>query len=720
MNEIYRSRMLWSLLSSLLMMFFLAGCPGGENLPADAGTDDGVDAGPDGADSGEEIKPVDGYGPASSWVGWLPMDTSKLTPMDEPCPSPEGSVAGWKYGRLFSSAQLVEQMGGLDSNGNLNADGMRLVSLIKSMGSPDELLAPVMGDGVFCLYEWTGKIIDQAFSDSLKKTIPLDDLDTDPVALVPLDDGFEDLKKGINSDFWAASKEGLGAVDLSGVSSDTRSDVVVAVLDSSVTDFGRNDGLPGSGQLLHGRQVGLLIRALACPRNDFLYPTGSCRVKISDFLVLDREPDGMGGSRLNRQQGGFFGTPAGLARMIWWSVIYSSFLYRDARTVINMSVGWETGPDTARNSLPVQAVKTALSHARCKGALLIAAAGNSSGGSGRSHGPMGPALFEDYDWEGCPLVSASEPMIYSVGGVDATSNPLANSRAGAQPSLAAYSYQVTIDEQYLNPGKLSDVSITHPALTGSSMAAAAGSAFAAVAWSYRPGLDATSVMQNIYESGLDIGKVPDYCMGSFCQTSKIHRISLCLMLEKLNLIEPKQCPPLPSSNPGWSDDQQASADSMANTVVVGTLDYSLVSQCGQDVGVYYDPQSGIASDPCPDISTPNYIVGPQLVPQPRKPVCPTCTFIGTTLYLGDVVDGKNHSLLGGGVSVFENFGLKLAGDGIQVYFDLQHIPMSGQLMKLQNLPLPAAFVPSTAQIVARMKGYTGSEFSLDQQIPLVP
>ncbi len=319
--------------------------------------------------------------------------------------------------------------------------------------------------------------------------------------------------------------------------------VRVAVVDTSPRNG--DSGRARSGQSSHGLSVGRIIRAKTCASDGGA--RGACVGHIAHHLGLPRVED----SRPNYLQGGFFGLQSDPAVAIVAAV-------RDWRAaqgedegqnnlVINLSLGWDGefgGPlDPA---LPpedqlvggVLATYKAIEYAACSGALIVAAAGNDTGGLPVPTGPMYPAAWEQMpapDAGRCALYNLNppaggpgyQPLLHSVGGVDGADAPLSNSREAGQPRAVAPGFQA--GTMYLEPG-----SGLQPTkfITGSSAAAATFSGAAALVWGYRPNLSANQVAEVVYASGvtLDDGSgpmTPDYCQGASCAAWPVTRVSLC-------------------------------------------------------------------------------------------------------------------------------------------------------------------------------------------------
>ena len=168
---------------------------------------------------------------------------------------------------------------------------------------------------------------------------------------------------------------------------------------------------------------------------------------------------------------------------------------------MNLSLGWDPalgGLETPDSDIPAPAlaVRTALEHAVCEGALVIAAAGNRSGGPTEETGPLLPAAWEERAGptrarcealgvttrdQNFPLPGqlAYRPLVFAAGGVRADDSPLFNSREGSEPRLVAFGDHVKVPAPGAQEGPL-----WTGLLTGTSVSAAVVSASVAAAWYY--------------------------------------------------------------------------------------------------------------------------------------------------------------------------------------------------------------------------------------------
>src|SRR6185295_8822360 len=138
------------------------------------------------------------------------------------------------------------------------------------------------------------------------------------------------------------------------------------------------------------------------------------------------------------------------------------------RIVMNLSVGWPAafgGSEAVIDDMPapVQAALAVLEFASCRGAIVVAAAGNRSWGPDGDTGPLYPAGWEVRPAPGLqacidrgaqprpadfpPATSTVyRPLLYAVGGVQANNRVLANSRPASEPRLTAFADHAVVDD----------------------------------------------------------------------------------------------------------------------------------------------------------------------------------------------------------------------------------------------------------------------------------
>jgi hypothetical protein len=265
----------------------------------------------------------------------------------------------------------------------------------------------------------------------------------------------------------------------------------------------------------HGAAMGLLIERLACPSGRH---GGACTADFTNHLALDTNGDG---TRV--LDGGVVGSFGQLATMIEEALDARSARAAGPRPlplVINLSVGAE--PMYARvagvERASVQALRAALDRAACADrVLVVAAAGNATGGPSPTSGPMIPAAWA------AETTSCGTPYVLAVGGVDPSDAPLRQGRPGGLPELVAPSQSVSVDR---NVG-LGSVRSPVPLMTGTSVGAAAASAAAAIVWAYDDRLSAQDVAARLYAYATPVPSLgpADFCDGAACRP--IRRLSIC-------------------------------------------------------------------------------------------------------------------------------------------------------------------------------------------------
>ncbi|HSP78869.1 MAG TPA: S8/S53 family peptidase, partial [Myxococcaceae bacterium] len=300
-------------------------------------------------------------------------------------------------------------------------------------------------------------------------------------------------------------------------------EVRVAVVDS--TPHGYDGGEAGQDRLGHGHAIGRIIRELGCPEG-----SPACVAQVANHLALPLVTPTV----WDTENGGYFGLQTHLARAIHSSVSewrsYNENLETGAspqpRLVVNLSLAWDGRYGGAYNVLgdlpaPVRAVHAAITHAVCRGALVVAAAGNDPGGPDPVIGPMFPAGWEtkaaptpsdceDLEGKGYrdeelypsfppPGWSGYRPLVYAVGGVRGDDRPLASTRPGGRPRTAAPGAHAVAEDANGN-------AVPTDVLTGTSASTAVVSGIAATVWGYRPELSGPEVMGLIRRASVDLGQ----------------------------------------------------------------------------------------------------------------------------------------------------------------------------------------------------------------------
>jgi len=463
--------------------------------------------------------------------------------------------------------------------------------------------ATVPGLNTMCQYVWSSTFASTPTAADLAVLPPSLDADchvvsaeaspvgSSPAVLGPLHDAFV---------------KAAGAASLPKTYSGAMPPAVrVAVVDSSPTKI--DNGRAINGKYEHGFDVGRVVRELTCPSDDPTRPPciGQIASNLALPLTAPEKPD--------YANGGYFGSQGDLAKAIvqavdGWRARRARSLTEPARLVINLSLGWDRdrGYELSRRhsgySWAALSVYNALRHASCRGALVIAAAGNRSGGSTESSGAMFPAA-----WEGVRAPTAEEcksfegevtgdkalnvfpptgtyaPLLYAVGGVDAADRPLSLSRPTGTPRLVAHGAEVVT--QSASSGYSNNFS-------GTSMSAAVVTAAATAAWAYAPSLAPATLMSFVRKGAVDLSQnVPlnekvktkaDFCLaGQDCGT--VTRVTVASAVAAVcggvaGACQPGVVDPLQNTivkayggkRPSWSD-KWSNIDSKlsTNTMTVG-------------------------------------------------------------------------------------------------------------------------------------------------------
>lgn len=426
--------------------------------------------------------------------------------------------------------------------------------------------------------------------------------------------------------------------------------VRVAVVDSTPTKVDAL-GRAVKGTYDHGFAVGRVIRELTCPSDD---PTRAvCVGQVANALALPLlEVD-----KRDAVNGGYFGAQSDLAKAIvlavdgWTQRRALSPATEPNRLVINLSVGWDTDRGYERSlthaglSWGTQTVLNALKHASCKGALIIAAAGNRSGGPSESTGAMWPAQWESMaaptrlecrEFEGTGLETVATfppagtyaPLVYAVGGVDATDRPLVLSRPSGMPRLVADGAEVVTKSG----------SIYTDNLTGTSMSTAVVTAAAAAVWGYNPSLTPAEVMNIVRAGAIDLSEgapvgvktATDFCLkGQVCGPRT--RVTVAGAVAAYCSMYPSACesgavqkwknavkPAYGGQNPSWPGGWASIDSSLAAVNSASSCD---AQSCTSPAAKYYGK-----------------ITQPWVGPQPGKGGCDVCgitSFGGLFLILQD-------------------------------------------------------------------------------------
>jgi hypothetical protein len=309
----------------------------------------------------------------------------------------------------------------------------------------------------------------------------------------------------------------------------------------------------------------------------------------------------------------------------------------DGPLILNMSVGWEPyfggAFHTSINEAPprAQAVYAALERAACKGALIIAAAGNFPGppNLGEGGAATDPAYYSaailpaGWETENVPAsipgegacVDAGKPLLYAVGGVDGERRLLANSRPKALPRLVAIGDHAVVRD-YGSP------LATTATLTGTSVAATVVSAAAAAVWSRQSG-SKEDIVKILYTSGEPIPplwpatKLPTADFGC-CGRSLVRQVSVLAAVNAIpkTALSAWSCA---TCTPGFPDGPWGAKKVFPDV----PASVPLPARCRGETGVKAPP--GPPEESCPHWVYPTINATPWGGPQPGGNPCSHCT-----------------------------------------------------------------------------------------------
>lgn len=375
----------------------------------------------------------------------------------------------------------------------------------------------------YCVYDWAGAGEPPASPMGLPGGAAWLEPDCAAVGIAGTPSG--SITEIMGDHLARAYHRGVDRVQTLPVGPDT---TMLAIVDSSPTEWSM--GHAGEGRMEHGRSVAIAARTVACT-------TSLCAADLLSVLALPRTDFGT----VDPALGGYFGTQSELARGIF-KAIDEWDTFPHTRLVINLSVGWEkrfggpvgAGPHTLKPS--VRMVYDAIAYARCRGAIVVAAAGNKSNDAvvAVDTGLLYPAAWSQRTapsqtdcagitpaFAGDVRAAPTDGMLIPVAGLTWTDAPLHNARLGTRTRIEAPGANVATYDP--------EVSTIRPALTGSSMSAGAVSAAAATLWAYHPALAPHEIEALLYDHAVDLTTPADVCApGAPCGNSR--RLSVCQSL----------------------------------------------------------------------------------------------------------------------------------------------------------------------------------------------
>ena len=556
-------------------------------------------------------------------VSSLTFDKGTRAPMTEACPSDRF------IGRLPSPGACPAPLG---VPGLVPKTGHWQRSHLFDLGA-----GPPSHDlGRYCVYQWRPKQVgNPPVLESLPRDGPLppDWIEPDCNIVAAQCDSYADqLAPHLQSAF-------LTQVEPPGPVGGFSAPTPVWIVDSAVDALTPQ---PGTGRLEHGRAMGVIVRRLTCDN------AGGCTTVVPSSLSLRLRYGPFGALVRDDVDGGYFGSVGDLATSIYEATIKQMPGSID-RFVINLSLGWdptEYGPSGPPSTLSprYRAVYEALAFARCHGAVIIAAAGNASGGESPGVGPLYPAAWEAEPAptpSQCsqlgvpagppPAVTSYTPLLYAVSGVDGADLPLMSARAGGRARLAAPAAHATLED---SPGSGEYTGV----YSGTSVASAVTAAAVGAAWAYVPTMAGPDVMAMIRGVGVDQGVAADLCLGAGgCGNQR--RISVCRAVAAACAVSGSCDPVAPQCPLGSSprDARPAPLEPLACSVTATVQ--APIPQAPILVGApcdatYYPVPDATTVAPCPGRQLYSLTAEPWVQPQPRGAGCPTCGFFDGVLVLG--------------------------------------------------------------------------------------
>lgn len=370
----------------------------------------------------------------------------------------------------------------------------------------------------------------------------------------------------------------------------------IAVLDSAPT---APDGAIAQGAgSRHGDTLIHLIEDIVC---EPLSRGGRrCAAEVTSELALPWLNAGV-----STPDGGHSGTPMDLARAIYsatsrWELDRATRPNTTPpRLILNLSLGWEHtlsiadcfADPTAAVDLPAKVVQAALQYAAERGAIVVAAAGNDSGGPSPRTGMTCPGAYQGLGRGASPETS----LLTAVSGVDYGDQPLVSARSAGRTGLVGLAFDAVA---------WSGVEAPPPALVGSSVAAAVVSAISALVVARQPSWSPSQVTKAIYDGGVPLAAPADSCPLDFLSCAT-RRANVCGALLQAG-VSPLTCEAAPAK--GWSSPSLPSEIAALHSSVTPTMRAASFAPLAKD----------------PRFLLPSMQVEPWTFPMPISATCPTC------------------------------------------------------------------------------------------------
>lgn len=350
-----------------------------------------------------------------------------------------------------------------------------------------------------------------------------------------------------------------------------------------------------AGTSRHGDTLAHLIEDIVCVPGG---PAPVCAAEVTSVLALD----------------GGIGTLTQLARAIeravsTWEHDGKTTRSAPSRLLLNLSLGWEDAPGIADCSTsasdapapPARAVRGILQHAAARGALIVAAAGNDSGGTSPRTGLVCPGAYQAIPRNG----DASESLVVAASGVDYRDRPLETARPAGITGIAGVG---------LGGVAWRGTDPVPAPLTGSSVATAVVSAVSALVWAHRPTWTTREVTAAVHRGGVDAGEA-DECPRSL-PSCRSRRASVCGALIAAGASPAcSPAPPSAGSTPALPVETSALAAALASLPPVpGT--------------------SAPLPGTLPRHAAPTIQLQPWIAPMPVAETCPVCVVSASQLMIG--------------------------------------------------------------------------------------
>ena len=420
------------------------------------------------------------------------------------------------YAVTSSMAQVPAQLPKVPAKSPYLNGGVRWIGRAITCTAPDDWTAarlfrsprPPAGLADLCVYTWKfPRRTPTSIDISLLFTVSRAQQMTEDVPVVWGSANVSPAEQGFNTGLRTALRAQVGDASLLTTFPATPPVARVVVIDSAPTAL---HGQIHPGTSRHGDILAHLIEDIVC-RPDPAAPTGRrCAAEVTTELALAN-----GSGTLSELAGAIE-----QALLTWQTDRANAPSTTPARLILNLSLGWEHREGVADCSagapalmgLPAQAVRGSLQNAASQGALIIAAAGNDSGGSTPTDGLLCPGRYQAVPRD----ADSSQSLVVAVSGLDYADNPLETVRRHGITGIAGLGFGgVAWDPADPVP----------PPLTGSSVSTAVVSAVSALVWAYQPSFALPRITQAVYAGGIEVGAA-DACPLSIYKC-RSRRVSVC-------------------------------------------------------------------------------------------------------------------------------------------------------------------------------------------------